>query len=955
MADWHTRWPESTYRLQFHQDFTFQNAAAITPYLAELGVSHAYASPYLKAQAGSMHGYDVVDHGQLNPELGSRADFDVWTAALSDQGLSHILDTVPNHIGVADHRNVWWKDVLEHGPASRYADFFDITWHTCARGTMQNRVLLPLLGDMYGRVLEKGELKISLHNGSFFLNYYDKQFPLDPRTYAHVLKVAVERLPADAAETKEKLLALICLSETRPDRAAADEDARLRRHDGTQRLKASLAVTMEQDRAAALAVEQAIARVNGNSGDAASFDILDTIVSDQCYRLACWRNASDEINYRRFFDVNDLAAIRMENPAVFEAAHKLIFDLIREGKITGLRIDHPDGLRDPKAYFQRLQQKWHELTDVPADQPLYVAVEKILAARESLRHDWPVAGTSGYDFLNQVTGLFVDAKNQSAITAVYQRLTEDQLDFAQHAYQGKKWILKHALASELNMLAQRLEHLAQHDRFARDFTLRDLTLALRETIASFPVYRTYVIDHPTDEDRNVIDYAIDAAQKRATFVSPDVFAFLKRMLLLEFSRTASEPEREAQRNFVAKCEQLTAPVTAKGVEDTAFYRYHRLVAINEVGGDPDRFGVSPDDLHTYFADRAKLWSHALSCLSTHDTKRSEDVRARLLVLSEIPDRWSQAVTRWHALTEPLRTNLGGALAPYPGDCYLLYQTLLGAWPHEPMDATALKDFIQRIQAYMQKALREAKQNTFWTQPNEQYEKCVHDFAERLIHPDPGDAFQREFLPLQQYVSHVGMLNSLSQTLLKLTAPGVPDTYQGTELWDLSLVDPDNRRPVDYGQRQSMLHELHAQMKQTTGGEREAWLKDIFSHLADGRCKLLLTKIGLHARKHHPGLFSRGAYIPLRATGKHAAHIFAFARQFENKTAIVIAPRLLAALTPKAGDIPVGRIWEDTALAVPPELIGAKLTDALTGKTHILKGSLQIRDVLTVAPLALMVD
>lgn len=946
MAELRSHWPQSTYRLQFHAHFTFQNAAAISEYLGQLGISHAYASPYLKAEPGSMHGYDVVDHTQLNPELGTRVDFDVWIAALSDAGLSHIVDIVPNHIGVAAHTNTWWQDVLEHGPASRYADYFDITWNASSRPQQQNKLLLPLLGDLYGKVLEKGELKLSRRDGALFLNYYEKQFPLDPRTYAAVLNVVTD-------EAREKFRALIALSESLPDRSATDDDSKRRRLDGTQQLKADLAAVFS-DPAAAHALDQALARINGQPGNPSSMDTLDAILSDQCYRLAYWRNASDEINYRRFFDVNDLAAIRMENPAVFQAVHQLIFELLREGKLTGLRVDHPDGLRDPKTYFENLQRAWHEQIGAPADQKLYVVAEKILAAHESLRHDWPVAGTSGYDFLNFVTGLYVDGHSRDAMTAAYQQFTGDDRSFAEHAYHGKKWILKHALASELTMLAYRLDELAQRDRLARDLTLRDLTAALRETIASFPVYRTYMTDHPTPEGRSVIDAAISAARARAAFVSPEVFDFLRRTLLLEFPRTASDADRDAQRTFVAKFEQLTAPATAKGVEDTAFYRYHRLTALNEVGGDPDRFGVSPDQLHAYFSDRAAHWPYALSCLSTHDTKRSEDVRARLLVLSEIPDRWAQAVTRWQTLTEPLRPQVADRPAPTAGDCYLLYQTLIGAWPHEPLNAETLKDFIRRIQAYMQKALREAKQNTLWTQPNTDYENAVSLFVERLIHPDPGEAFQREFLPLQQYVSHIGMLNSLSQTLLRLTAPGVPDTYQGTELWDLSLVDPDNRRPVNYPKRQSLLRDLHQQMKENTGGDRASWLKSLFDHLADGRCKMLLTQCALHARKHHPGLFTRGAYIPLRVAGKHAHHLFAFAREHEGKTAIILAPRLLAAMTPKAGDLPIGRIWEDTAVDLPHDLAGAKISDVLTGKTYVLKNTLLLRDVFTVASFALIV-
>src|SRR5688572_1802973 len=821
--------PESTYRLQFHAGFTFGDATAIVDYLADLGVTHAYASPYLAARAGSTHGYDVIDPTRLNPEIGTPAEYDAWVDAMRHRGMSHILDTVPNHMGVGTNDNPWWNDVLEHGRASKYASYFDIAWEGSHRPAMHHKVLLPVLGAPYGEVLEKGELKLAQEGGKYVVRYYDHRFPIDPATAP----------PNDPAAAVERFNATPAL--------------------------------------------------------------LDDLLRRQHYRLAYWRVASDEINYRRFFDINDLAALAMERQDVFHAVHRFTFGLLRDGKVAGLRIDHPDGLFDPKEYFERLQQKYARevLNDESraAERPLYVVAEKILAIDEPLPESWPCHGTSGYDFLIMANGLFVDSANAEPFTRIYDEWTGTHVDFEDLIYEKKKLILQISLASELNMLAHLLDRLAQSDPRTQDFTLNGLHAALREVIASFPVYRSYVTKAGVQEaDVRNTEVAVARAIERNPKSDPSPFRFVGDVVLLR----SVLGNRDDVVHFAGKFQQLTAPTTAKGIEDTAFYIYNRLVSLNEVGGEPQHFGTSPDAMHDYLATRQRLSPHALSAISTHDTKRSEDVRARINVLSELPDEWRQHVTRWGELNAMLRRDVDGQPAPSRNDEYLLYQMLIGAWPLDANDNVD-ETFVKRIQTYMTKAMREAKVYSSWTSPNEAYETAVTDFVAKLIGHRP---FLDNFLPFQAKVARSGRINSLAQTLLRLTAPGVPDTYQGQELWDFSLVDPDNRRPVDYARRRELLDSI----RNTTDG------RELRERMSDGRMKLFITRRVLTLRREHPGLFTTGTYEPLHARGAKAAHVFAFARRHEGRTAIAIIPRLPATLGDDATN--GGEKWGDTTLALP---------------------------------------
>jgi (1->4)-alpha-D-glucan 1-alpha-D-glucosylmutase len=859
------RLPESTYRLQFHAGFTFRDATRIVPYLHDLGVTHCYASPYLKARPGSNHGYDVIDHSSFNPEVGTQADFESWVGAMRERGMSHILDTVPNHMGVGTNENAWWNNVLEKGRESEHARCFDIAWEASHRPDTRHKVLLPVLGAPYGEVLEKGELKLKCEGGRWAVHYYDRRFPVDPAT-------APQGDPASAVE-----------------------------------------------------------RYNGSP------DLLDDLLRRQHYRLCYWRVASDEINYRRFFDINDLAALAMEREDVFHAVHRFTFELLRDGKVAGLRIDHPDGLFDPKQYFDRLQQKYAR--DVLDDEsravgrPLYVVAEKILAVDEPLPEEWACHGTSGYDFLNMANGLFVDTRNADAFTRIYDEWIGGHTDFDDLVYRKKKLILEISLASELHMLARQLDRIAQSDRRAQDFTLNGLTHALREVIACFPVYRSYVTRGRVGEaDVGRTDEAVGRAIARNPKTDPSAFRFVGDVVLLR----PPWNDRDDVALFAGKFQQVTAPTTAKGIEDTAFYIYNRLVSLNEVGGEPAHFGVTPDALHAYLADRQKRWPYALSAMSTHDTKRSEDVRARINVLSEIPDEWHEHVLRWGALNEMHRRKVGGRLAPGRNEEYLIYQTLLGAWPLEPYGAEEYAAFLKRVQAYLEKAMREAKVHTSWTSPSADYESAVKEFVARLLDEKSGGEFLRDFRPFQKRVADLGLLNSLSQTLLKLAAPGVPDTYQGTELWDFSLVDPDNRRPVDYAKRQEMLRSL-------ADGADPA---ELYRRKEDGRVKLYVTWRSLTARREYAGLFSEGEYLPAEITGAKRDNVFAFARRRGDRVAVVAVPRLVTGLD---GD------WGDTQIHLP--VATRRLRNVFTGKPVAMAGggALPAGELFGAFPLVLLVS
>jgi (1->4)-alpha-D-glucan 1-alpha-D-glucosylmutase len=898
--------PRATYRVQLNSSFTFKDATAIVPYLAELGISHVYCSPYFRARAGSNHGYDVVDHNSLNPEIGDRTDFERFVTELRAYGMGHVLDIVPNHVGIMGADNAWWMDVLENGQASMYADFFDIDWSP-ANPALAGKVLVPVLGDAYGVVLESGEivLRFEPESGSFSVFYHEHRFPLDPRTYPRVLDRVLTRTSNTELETLRRVFSEL------PDRHEPTEQQIKERHQEKESRKSALADLYAADRAVAEAIEAGVGSFAGDPKEAASFDALHELLEAQAYQLAYWRVASDDINYRRFFDVNSLAALRVENEAVFEATHKLVLELVGAGKIDGLRIDHPDGLYDPAGYFKRLQQRVAEVTSNTATLPIYLVVEKITASFEHLPPDWPVHGETGYHFANVVNRMLVDAATRARMDRVYRGFIDENLEWPNVAYECQHLVLRRSLSSELNFVANRLARIAQTDRRSRDFTFNSLRHALAEVIACFPVYRTYIAESVSDNDRRYIEWAVAAAKRRRSAIEAPVLDFVRSALLLELP-APTQRSRDRLRAFAMKFQQITAPITAKGVEDTALYRFNRLTSLNEVGGEPDAYGTSVQAFHADSQYRAKYWPQEMLGTSTHDTKRSEDVRARINVLSEMTMVWRKTIERWNRMNRTRKREVDGQPAPSLNDESLLYQTLIGTWPLGELEAPGHGAFLERIEAYLIKAAREAKVRTSWANVNTDYEDALKQFVHTTLELREGNLFLSDLMAVQRRLTRFGLLNGLSQALCKFTAPGVPDTYQGNEIWDFSLVDPDNRRPVDYAQRRRMLAELRDLQEPDAGRVRA-----LVDNLGDGRCKLYLTWKVLQFRREHEELFRRGEYLPLRVSGEHASNLCAFARRYEGGLVVVIAPRLYLRLLGDRDQPPLGaEVWENTVVELP---------------------------------------
>ena len=952
--------PLATYRLQLHRAFTFADAMRAVPYLHALGITDCYLSPISKAAPGSEHGYDVIDPVVVNPELGSEKDFDDFVREVQARGMGLVLDVVPNHMGIAGTLNRWWRDVLENGPTSRYATAFDIDWHPIKR-ELENKVLLPILGDQYGAVLENQEMELVYEDRAFLLRYGDHHLPLAPKTWTRILSHRLEVLVAEDEHAMPvmELQSILTALKNLPEAGERNPERIAEHYREKEIVKKRLAALMEESPVVRAFVLENVRIFNGESGRSESFDLLDALLNEQAYRLASWKVASEEINYRRFFDINDLAAIRMEEEAVFQESHQLLLQLTRQGIVRGCRIDHVDGLYDPGRYLQQLR----ELTAPQADgsqAPLFIVVEKILGKDEPLPETWPVEGTTGYDFLNQVNGLFVSGLNEKFFTHFYTRFIGREDDYADLIYACKQLIMQVSMASEINVLGHQLNGISERDRRSRDFTLNNLTHAIREIIACFPVYRTYVTEGPetvAERDRAYIHMAVARAKRRNPAISGQVFDFIRSILLKQREPRTNEDQNEQMR-FVRKFQQTTSPVTAKGVEDTAFYRYQRLVSLNEVGGDPEQFGLSVEEFHKRMWDRQARWPHALSASSTHDTKRSEDVRARINVLSELPQEWKLQVSRWSRVNRQHVKESEGERMPDRSDEYLFYQTLVGVWPLEAMGDEAYKDFCARVQRYMQKAVREAKAHTSWISPSPAYDHAVQTFVEGALARTPSNRFLEEFLPFQERVARYGLYNSLSQLALKIAAPGVPDFYQGTELWSFHLVDPDNRGAVDYHIRSEMAEELRSALKRL-GSDRAEFARGLFEQVHDARAKMYTIMVGLEYRRLHPELFQQGEYLPLECGGNKRQHVCAFARLNQHKALVAVVPRLLATLHSDSKHPPMGpTVWEDTWVAAPPWPTLGEFRHLLTGEilsTESLNGRrvLPLARVLNHAPIALL--
>ena len=949
--------PSATYRLQLNGKFTLGHALELVDYLNSIGIDYFYLSPFLMPSPGSVHGYDVTNPARINPEIGTREEFRQLSDCLKQRGMGIIADVVPNHMCIDDPANEWWWDVLENGPSSLFARYFDINWNPPKRD-LANKVLLPLLGDQYGRILEDQQIAVIYESGAFRVSVNQKPLPLAPRTWALVLAPAAAALKTRLGESHEHVLELesilTALSHLAPNNEEDPSKIRERQRE-KEVIRKRLAALIESSDAAREEIEGSRNRINGEGGVPRSFDRLEELLAQQSYRLSFWKVAADEINYRRFFDINQLAAIRVEEPEVFQAVHALLFDLVKEGSVEGLRIDHSDGLLDPAEYFRRIQRACMSARNV--SRRCYVVTEKILVGNENLRADWDIEGTTGYDFLGLVNGLFVDRDRRRVFHRLYESFTGSSPSYEDLIYASKTLILQTSMSGELNVLAGKLDKISEQHRWSRDFTGASLRHVLRETVACFPIYRTYITalaSRPDPEDERHIRNAISRAKRRNQSTDESVFDFLQSVLLLDDPEGIDIAQRAERREFILSFQQFTAPVMAKGLEDTAFYRHFPLSSLNEVGGDLRQFGISPAAFHARNLDRRRSWPHALLATSTHDTKRSEDVRARINVLSEIPVEWHRAIRSWHGLNLGWKTKIADAERPSTAEEYFFYQALAGVWPLNDPGPEEWEELVARLRAYMRKSLREAKIHSSWINPNESYEEAVDQFVRLSLESSLENTFVREFRAFVRKIKSAGMWNSLSQTLLKIASPGVPDFYQGTEIWNFSLVDPDNRRPVDYSRQCQLLKRLRE--LQLRGAL--AVLEELTGDLTDGAIKLYVISRALCFRKSNVDLLLRGSYVPLRATGRLQNHAIAFARALGRRSVIAAAGRFFMALGAETRKPTGPEIWSDSALQLRRDVPRTAYRDVFSGRTveivvqhgrHILP----LAEVFAHLPLALL--
>ncbi|MBD2358345.1 malto-oligosyltrehalose synthase [Tolypothrix sp. FACHB-123] len=928
------RIPQATYRIQFTSQFNFDNAKAIASYLADLGISDLYASPIFKARSGSTHGYDVVDATQLNPELGSTESFTALVSKLQSLGIGWLQDIVPNHMAYTSE-NAYLMDVLEHGPDSSYTDYFDLCWNA-PFGDREQRILAPLLGDFYGVSLEKGDIQLQYEQNGLTVNYYSLKLPLRLESYTKFLTYNLGKLTRTLGRNHPdfiKLLGILYILKNVPSEVAGKQ-----RQDQIAFIKGLIWELYTSNDLIREFIAENLKTFNGEVGNSDSFNLLDDILKDQFYRLAFWKVGAEEMNYRRFFTVNELICVKVEELKVFNNTHSLIQKLVEEGKITGLRIDHIDGLYNPTQYLERLQEKMGDV---------YITVEKILEITEDLPKNWRIEGTSGYDFLNYVNGVFCQAENEKYFDTIYHSFIGSKVDYASLIKSNKHLILEKNLAGDVDNLAILLQNISSKYRYSNDFTINGLKRAIAEILTLFPIYRTYITpDGIHDSDRACIQKVIRQAKEQAPLLQHEM-DFIEKLMVLEFDESLTQIERERWLYFVLRMQQYTGPLMAKGVEDTTLYAYNRLLSLNEVGGNPSHFGISLGEFHTFNQKHQANWPHTMNTTATHDTKRGEDVRARLNVLSEIPDEWEQQVNTWSSMNQGHKSQRNGSVMPDRNDEYFLYQTLVGAFPFAEQEQSS---FVERVKEYMIKSIREAKVHTAWLRPDSEYEEACTSFVEKVLDSSIAGEFLATFRSFQQQIAEYGIFNSLSQTLIKIAAPGVPDFYQGTELWELSLVDPDNRRPVDFEQRRTYLSAMKEQIKT----DILALIEELLTQKNDGRIKLFLTVQALKTRIDYLELFQDGEYLPLEIHGTHANHIIAFARQQENQTAIAIAPRFFTRLI-QPGEYPLGEsVWQDTHLQLPKG-ISSTLKNAITQQSLAATGTLSIGAALAHFPVALLVS
>lgn len=918
------RIPVATYRLQFNQQFTFRQAQAIIPYLAELGISDIYASPIFKARSGSMHGYDIVDPNQINPELGGIEALKELIPFLKEQNIGWVQDIVPNHMAF-DSQNQMLIDLLENGKDSQYLDFFDIEWNHPYEG-IKGRLLTPFLGSFYGDCLERGELTLNYDCEGFSINYHSLRLPLKIESYSNILSYNLNQLRQELGRQHPDFVKFLGVLYSLKYIPAGEEGNE--RYDQITFIKSMLWELWNNSPVIHDFIVSNLTVFNGDPNHPETFQLLDNLLTDQFFRLSFWKVGNEELNYRRFFTVNGLISVCVERAAVFEHTHRLIFDLVETGVFTGLRIDHIDGLYDPKKYLERLRGR---LGDI------YIVVEKILEQEETLPINWATQGTTGYDFLSHLNGLFCPQSHGETFTALYNRFVGQQIDYDSLVDEKKRLIISKHLAGDIDNLGHLLKRISHRYRYANDFTIYGLKGSLIEIMVAMPVYRAYINDEGlSSHDRKYVEIAINRAKAQMPIFSNEL-DFIARFLFLDFDQDLGAEEKEQWLYFARRLQQYTGPLMAKGIEDTVMYIYNRLISLNEVGGSPSQFGISIEQFHHFNQHQASILPYALLATSTHDTKRGEDTRARINILAEIPQEWEETITQWHQWNQEFKQSLNGMLAPTPNDEYLLYQTLVGAMPFKDLD-----QFSQRVQDYMVKAIREAKVHTGWLQPDSSYETACRDFVEAILIERPEHPFLTHFWEFQQKIAFYGVFNSLSQVVLKLTSVGVPDIYQGSELWNFSLVDPDNRRPVNWDQGCELLQ----QIQQDT---------DPSSYLLqpqDGKIKLFVTWKCLQVRQNYPDLFQRGSYVPIYPIGSLQHHIVAYYRQLDDQIALVVAPRFLTGIV-KEGELPIGeKVWHENRLPLPPNP-SHRWVDMISGREIMGEETIWIRDIFESFPVALL--
>jgi (1->4)-alpha-D-glucan 1-alpha-D-glucosylmutase len=924
--------PLSTYRLQFNGQFTFRQAKEIIPYLKNLSISHIYASPIFKAAKGSSHGYDIVDPCELNPELGTIQDFKELIDTVKENGLYWLQDIVPNHMAFTA-QNEYLMDIFEKGKYSPYYDFFDIDWEHFSE-IMRGRVLAPFLGSFYSKILESGEIQLKLDRQGLSVNYYGFSFPLRMDSYTTFLQSAVNNLRSfrfneSTSCNIEKIKTLI---EYFKDLKNAGSPGKYEKK--VTEAKGRLWETYSSDADVHTIIDLHIQSYNGKKGDPRSFDALDKLLEEQFFRFAFWKVSAEEINYRRFFTVNDLISLRVENKDVFDKVHSLIFRLVKEKTFDGLRVDHIDGLYNPSAYLERLKENCPDI---------YIIVEKILARGEKMP-PWPIHGNTGYDFLNYLNGIFCQQKNGEAFSRIYREFTQQVTPFEDLVAEKKRSIISKHLAGNVDCLAHLLKTITQADRYGRDITIYGIKRALVEILAFFPVYRTYVKPESASQtDLYYLAAAIMKAKEKLPSYQNEI-NFVARYLLLYPDEAVSEETRAEARKFIMQFQQYTAPVMAKGFEDTILYVYNRLISMNEVGGDPNIFGYSLGEFHNFNQIRVKEGLESFNATSTHDTKRGEDVRARINVLSEIPKEWSKKLSLWSQLNLNKKSLIKNTVAPDANDETFFYQTIIGSLPSAGHD----EGYSQRIKEYVIKVVREAKRHTAWVKPDEEYERACLNFIDRILDPSPGNEFLADLLKFQKKITFFGLLNSLSQTLLKITSPGVADHYQGTELWDLNLVDPDNRRQIDFETRKKHLESIKQKEQ-----EPNKLIEELLSNPSDGRIKMFTIYKALHTKKDNPALFRYGDYLPIQIEGAFNSNIIAFARHYEHEWAIIVVPRFLTEVV-KEGRWPLEKkTWEDTSFSFNANHT-KKWKNVFTDENITPEGRFMIGDVLKEFPVALLV-